>query len=130
MKPCKKSVSAEFVHPSSSLEYDLVVALRDDRLPALHDGRGGGRPVPGHGLACRRPRPRPRTGGGRPRRVEQLEDVVERDRPLLGVGEVDLDLHLELTPAGLADLVGRLRYYPVDSLYSFVESHKFSLNIC
>ena len=91
-------------HTCKYLEDDLVVALRDDRLSALDDGRGRGRPVPGDGLAGRRPR----TGGGRPRRVEQLEDVVERDRPLLRVGQVDLDLHLELAPAGLADLVGRL----------------------
>ena len=103
----KMQVSIYLSRAHSSLEDDLIVALRDDRLSALHDGRGGGRPVPGRGLAGGR-RPRPRTGGSGTRRVEQLEDVVERDRPLLRVGEVDLDLHLELTPAGLADLVGRL----------------------
>ena len=103
-------------HSSSCLEDDLIVALRDDRLPALHDGRRGGRPVPGHGLGGRprRRSRRPRARGSRPsRRVEQLEDVVERDRPLLRVGQVDLYLHLELSPAGLADLVGWLGYYPV-----------------
>lgn len=42
-------------------------------------------------------------------RLEQLQDVVQRDRTLGGIVKVELDHHLEFTPAGFGDLVRWLR---------------------
>ena len=85
-------------HLGGLLEDDLVVVLGDDGLASLDDSRGGlalpgagGTGADGAGLVA---------GGV----VEELEDVVEGDGALVDVVEVDLDLHLELAPARLADL--------------------------
>ena len=62
--------------------------------------------------------------------LEKFQNVVDRDRSLCRILEVDLDDDLELAPAGLGDLVGRLGDSSVGIGVTVVKLEVDFLHIC